>query len=145
MRKHSTENITFSSCTDVWLKHWRSADSEELIMNYKVVHITKAVQNITAQSRISTCILSTVKFVSASKFWSFVILFFPRNKLSRLAKVSMFSIACKMTKEARGVLLLWCRTPTCRRGWHFIALTHGTVLLRNTSLTIPYTYKVHTS
>lgn len=68
-------------------------------MNYKVVHVTKAVQNSTVQSRTSTCMLSTVKFVSASKFWSLVILFFPRNRLSRWAKVSMFSIACKRTTE----------------------------------------------
>lgn len=126
-------------CIEVWLKHWEFANSEELIINYRVVHISKAVQNITAQSRISTCILSTVKFVSASKFWSFVILFFPRNRLSRLAKVSMFSIACKMTKEAKRVLLLWSKTLTYRCSWHFRALTHRTVLLRNISLTIPYT------
>lgn len=94
-------------------------------MNYKVVHVTKAVQSSTVQSRTSTCTLSTVKFVSASKFWSLVILFFPRNRLSRWAKVSMFSIACKRTT-----------------GDSVIAVTQNSnlfiaALLRNTSLLTP--------
>ena len=35
------------------------------------------------------------------------------------------------------MILLWCKTPTCRHGRYFVALNHGATLLRNTSLPIP--------